>query len=379
MRALGVTLLVLLLMARDASGQEVTLQASASKHSFSSPLGIGIESLRLRTMALGGVVPVAPWVSLGGTLRYGSASMALAGGGVASLEGLADSEVFAQIGFGAFSVTTSALVPTGESRLAPESVAVAAVTGYELFNLPSLFWGGGGRFGGTMAVDFGVRESVVRLEAGVSRYRGFTALVNEPFPYRPGTEGSAGLTVSTRVGFLTSLIVSGRVRFFDADQTSAVEVYRAGPRIDLSAIMTLGMGQSGILISGGLHRRAAGEAIDRDLVDPYDVRYIPPGVTDTPGRTLGFAHVDTRTPLQPFDLVSETRLRAISVEDLPSWSWLGSIGLGIERDVGLLLGGRAYLHPILRLSAGRALAAERYESRLFGWEVEVTTRWEGRE
>ena len=371
-RTFTCSLLLLVLVAADASAQEAHMRLSGYSFSFADPSAVGIRSYSMMASELAVAAPVLPWLVAGTALRFASAEMSSQGMSFVRHSGLTDTDVFAEVTLGRLRVRGAYALPLGRSTTSSDANVVAGLAGYELLPFPVRSWGTGGGYAVEVVLPVTSAGWDVEFSASTRRHGSFEPFL-DAFDYRLGAETRGGIRIGKQPTALSSIEVGGFAVFSAPDESLDREVFEPGVRLAGYGLVAFPVGMTSVLMRGDLHQRSTGSELHGDgTAAPLQIL---PGATATAARTLVAATVETRTLMRVMPLTTRLHVRAIGHSG-PASGWFASVGVGTEFEVPGPFRGRYFVAPMATVEHGQVTVAEGNESQARGWILTLTGRWE---
>lgn len=366
--------LVALLLPSGAAGQAVAGGGFTYEvYSFSDKEATGLDQVSLATMPLAATLSLGRRLSLGFNSAWAEGTVRGAEGEEISLRGFTDTEISLALSLGGDNVVLAGgfVLPTGESTQSLEEVVVAGVIAAELLPFAISTWGSGGSAGGDLALAFQAGGWGIGVSGGYRVASDYEPLSEETFSYQPGDQIRARLALDHDVGRAGTLSFLLGFQSFSDDALNDQNLFRSGNRYEALASYASAVGRRGsMLLYGAFHHRENGSV----LVDNPELA----GATNTPWQQLVRGGVNFLLPAgRRLTLIPDGELRLFRAEDGIGQGYLAGAGLGMDVTLaGGRRGRRLVLSPSGRFYVGELTIDEESDSRVTGWRVGVTLRFE---
>ncbi len=272
------------------------------------------------------------------------------------VSGLTDTRfrLIADVVPGRVAVMAEVAAATGIDGFDEDEGSLAGVIAADLLPFRVSSWSSGGGLGGSLTAFHPMGALGFAGSVGYTVPGNYTPLADESYVYRPGTVLSATGVVDYTVGTAGRWALQLRWDRFGDDEVEGVNLFRSGDRLQArgSWAFGMGMGGSGVLYAGYLHR-TEGTFLDR------------PEVREPQG--LLFAGGGMRRSWGPGVVVPDLELRVHRRDDGVGQGTLASAGLALELPAGGM-----QLVPRLRVHGGSVLVRDGVRSGVLGGELGVS-------
>lgn len=367
MKAPCLTLVAVLAAGPALGAQEVTAGGYFESYSFAEADAVGIDALSLVTLPFSVAAAPTPRLRLSLAGAYARGSLE-SGGATTTLSGLIDTAIRATytLGNDAVAVSGGVILPTGKGSQTGDEAIVAGAIGSDLLPSRVSNWGTGGGFELSAAWAGRVGALGVGASTGLRVFPEYEPLAASgpdvlDLTYDPGDEAFVRLAVDGNTSAGGKVSVSATLQNFTNDVSEGVDLFAAGPRVQvLGSYAFPWQGRGSGFLYGGLLHRSAGEFLDG-------------GVGETASQNVLLAGVGSRMQLGTRYLRPTLDARVLNRSDGLGQGYTLGAGATLETQAGA----SATAFPTVRVRYGSLEASEGRSSSFFGFDVGLAVRFGG--
>jgi len=375
MRAL-LTAALTLASAASAAAQTIAGGVLLETYTLSKSDELRLHSVQLVTAPFAGRLALLDNAALSVSGGHARGSLTLASGESEEVGGLIDTRLSADLTLGAFLLTASALVGTGDIVATEDEAIFVGLLSSDLFPFAIRQWGMGGGFGADLTYALDLGEATLSMSVGASASSATEPLSSELI-YQPGNEARARMSLESPVGAAGVVSLAFGMQRYAVDTYDGRNLYRPGSRWDGAVSYAFAVGpRESVLAFASMSETAGGVS----EVGSYHLDYqgFTQAVDDRPSHSTLRGGLEMRLARGRMALIPRAEMRALRRDDGVGQGWIGSFGSTAEVTL-LRRGYRPSLiaEPSFHLRMGTLRATETIDSPVFGWQAGMIVRWSG--